>query len=288
MTRSAWRPWLLLAPSLVILLGVFVIPLGILGRYSFYRTAPGGAMVPAWTLDQYARFLLDAHYLRVLGATLALALGVTLVTAVLGYPLAYGLARARSPRRRALGVTALLIPLMTSVVVRSYGWMILLASTGVVNATLVATGVVSRPIQLLFTPTGVVIALAEVLLPFMVLSLLPVLQGVDVALEEASHSLGASPMATFRHIILPLSLPGLVSGSVLVFVLSVGAFATPRLVGGPTTDVITVLIYEQTLSLLNWPFGAASAWVLLLLVLALIWAQGYVVRRHATGFAGAP
>ena len=288
MRRPGWPPWLLLAPSLAILVGVFLIPLGILGRYSFYRTGAGGVMVPAWTLDQYARFLLDAHHLRILGATVALALGVTLVTAVLGYPLAYGLARARSPRRRALGVTALLIPLMTSVVVRSYGWMILLASTGVVNASLVATGIVSRPIQLLFTPTGVVIALAEVLLPFMVLSLLPVLQGVDVALEEASDSLGASPVATFRHVILPLSLPGLVSGSVLVFVLSVGAFATPRLVGGPTTDVITVLIYEQTLSLLNWPFGAASAWVLLLLVLTLIWAQGYVVRRHAAELAGAP
>jgi putative spermidine/putrescine transport system permease protein len=287
-TRSTWRPWLLLAPSLVILLGVFVVPLGILGRYSFYRTAAGGVMVPAWTLDQYARFLLDAHHLRILGTTLGLAFGVTLVTAVLGYPLAYGLARARSPRRRALGVTALLIPLMTSVVVRSYGWMILLASTGLVNATLLATGAVSRPIQLLFTPTGVVIALAEVLLPFMVLSLLPVLQGVDVALEEASHSLGASPLATFRHIILPLSLPGLVSGSVLVFVLSVGAFATPRLVGGPTTDVITVLIYEQTLSLLNWPFGAAAAWVLLLLVLGLIWAQGFLLRRHGTGLVAAP
>ena len=287
MTRSAWRPWLLLAPSLVILLGVFVVPLGILGRYSFYRTAAGGVMVPAWTLDQYARFLLDAHHLRILSTTLGLAFGVTLVTAVLGYPLAYGLARARSPRRRALGVTALLIPLMTSVVVRSYGWMILLASTGLVNATLLATGAVSRPIQLLFTPTGVVIALAEVLLPLMVLSLLPVLQGVDLALEEASHSLGASPLATFRHIILPLSLPGLVSGSVLVFVLSVGAFATPRLVGGPTTDIITVLIYEQTLSLLNWPFGAAAAWVLLLLVLTLIWAQGFLLRRYATRLAGA-
>ena len=287
MTRSAWRPWLLLSPSLVILIGVFVVPLGILGRYSFYRTASGGVMVPAWTLDQYARFLLDPHHFRVLGTTVALAFGVTLVTAVLGYPLAYGLARARSPRRRALGVTALLIPLMTSVVVRSYGWMILLASTGVVNASLVAAGIVSRPIQFLFTPTGVVIALAEVLLPFMVLSLLPVLQGVDVALEEASHSLGASPLATFRHISLPLSLPGLVSGSVLVFVLSVGAFATPRLVGGPTTDIITVLIYEQTLSLLNWPFGAAAAWVLLLLVLTLIWAQGFLLRRYATRLAGA-
>ncbi len=287
MTRPAWRPVLLLAPSLAVLVGVFAIPLGILGRYSFYRTGAGGVMVRAWTLEQYTRFLLDAHHLRILGTTLGLALAVTLVTAVLGYPLAYGLARARSPRRRALGVTVLLIPLMTSVVVRSYGWMILLASTGVVNAALVGTGLVSRPIQLLFTPAGVVIALAEVLLPFMVLSLLPVLQGLDIALEEASQSLGAGALATFRHVILPLSLPGLVSGSVLVFVLSVGAFATPRLVGGPTTDVITVFIYEQTLSLLNWPFGAAAAWVLLLLVLTLIWAQGRLLRHRpeSTGLA---
>lgn len=279
--RVPWRPLALLAPSLLILVGAFAVPLAILGRYSFYRTAAGGVMVPAWTLEQYARFLLDTRHLRILGTTLTLALAVTLVTAVLGYPVAYGLARTRSPRRRALGVTVLLIPLMTSVVVRSYGWMILLASTGVVNATLVGAGLVSRPVQLLFTPLGVVIALAEVLLPFMVLSLLPVLQGLDVALEEASQSLGAGAAATFRHVILPLSRPGLIAGSGLVFVLAVGAFATPRLVGGPTTDVITVFIHEQTLSLLNWPFGAAASWVLLLLVLALVWGQGRLMARRA-------
>lgn len=281
MKRAAWTPLLLLAPSLAILIAVFAIPLGILGRYSLYRTEAGGVMVPAWVLDQYRRFLFDPLYLRLLGKTLALALAVTAVTVVLGYPVAYGLARTRSRRRRALGVTALLIPLMTSVVVRSYGWMILLASTGVVNMLLVGTGLLARPVQLLFTPLGVVIALAEVLLPFMVLSLLPVLQGVDRALEEASQSLGAGAVATFRHIILPLSRPGLVSGSVLVFVLAVGAFATPRLVGGPTSDVITVFIQEQTLSLLNWPFGAAAACVLLFLVLALIWIQGRLVPRRA-------
>ena len=285
MKRSVWPALLMLAPSLVILIGIFAVPLGILGRYSFYRTEAGGVMVEAWVLDQYRRFLLDPFHLRILGKTLALAFAVTAVTALLGYPVAYALARTRSRRRRALGVTVLLIPLMTSVVVRSYGWMILLASTGVVNMLLVGTGVVSRPVQLLFTPLGVVIALAEVLLPFMVLSLLPVLQGVDVALEEASQSLGAGAVATFRHVILPLSLPGLVSGAVLVFVLAVGAFATPRLVGGPTSDVITVFIHEQTLSLLNWPFGAATAWVLLLLVLALIWGQGRLMPRRP-GAAG--
>lgn len=278
MRRAGAAPWLLLAPSLVVLIGAFAAPLAILARYSLYRTEPGGVIAPAWVLDHYRRFLLDPFYLRILLTTVELALTVTAVTLVLGYPVAYALARTRSPRRRALGVTVLLVPLMTSVVVRSYGWMILLASTGLVNKLLLATGLVARPLQLLFTPLGVVIALAEVLLPFMVLSVMPVIQGIDPALEEASGSLGGGPLATFWHVVLPLSLPGVAVGAILVFVLSVGAFATPRLVGGPTIEVITVFIYEQTMSLLNWPFGAAISWILLLLVLGLIWGQGAILE----------
>jgi putative spermidine/putrescine transport system permease protein len=114
----------------------------------------------------------------------------------------------------------------------------------------------------------------------MVLSVMPVIQGIDPALEEASASLGGGTLATFRHVILPLSLPGVAAGAILVFVLSVGAFATPRLVGGPTIEVITVFIHEQTMSLLNWPFGAATSWVLLLLVLGLIAGQGAILERR--------
>jgi putative spermidine/putrescine transport system permease protein len=277
--RGGVVPWLLLAPGLLVLVGAFVAPLAILTRYSLYRTDPGGVMTPAWVLDHYRRFLLDPFYLRILLTTVELGLAVTAVTLVLGYPIAYALARTRSPRRRAFGVTILLIPLMTSVVVRSYGWMILLASTGVVNKLLLATGLVARPVQLLFTPLGVVIALAEVLLPFMVLSVMPVIQGIDPELEEASQSLGGGTLETFQHVVLPLSLPGVAAGAILVFVLSVGAFATPRLIGGPTIEVITVFIHEQTLSLLNWPFGAATSWILLLLVLGLIWGQGAMLQR---------
>jgi putative spermidine/putrescine transport system permease protein len=277
--RVLMAPWLLLAPSFVVLVGAFAAPLAILTRYSLYRTEPGGVMAPAWVLDHYRRFLLDPFYLRILLTTVELALAVTAVTLVLGYPVAYALAHTRSPRRRALGVTVLLIPLMTSVVVRSYGWMILLASTGVVNTLLLATGLMARPLQLLFTPLGVVIALAEVLLPFMVLSVMPVIQGIDPALEEASESLGGGALATFWHVVLPLSLPGIAVGAILVFVLAVGAFATPRLVGGPTIEVITVFIHEQTMSLLNWPFGAATSWILLLLVLGLIGGQSAIIER---------
>jgi putative spermidine/putrescine transport system permease protein len=286
-TRRRLVGWLLLTPALAVLVGVFVSSLTILGRYSFYRAEPGGRMTPAWVLDNYVRFLLDAFHLRILWTSLELAVSVTAVCLVLGYPLAYGLARTRSARRRALGVTVLLVPLMTSVVVRSYGWMIVLASGGVVNRLLAGLGLVDRPVQLMYTTRGVVIALAEVLLPFMVLSIMPVIQGIDRALEEASESLGGGALATFRHVVLPLSMPGVAAGCILVFVLSVGAFATPRLVGGATTQVITVFIHDQTLNLSNWPFGAAVSWVLLVLVLGLTWLQGVLLEgRRAPAVRG--
>jgi putative spermidine/putrescine transport system permease protein len=280
MRRSWAAPLGLLAPAMLVLVGLFVLPVGLLARYSFYRVAPGGIMVPAWVMENYTRFLLDPVHLRLLWTTARLALLVTALTLVLGYPLAYGLARTRSAKARALGVTVLLIPLMTSVVVRSYGWMVLLASSGLVNRLLLGLGLVDRPVQLLYTPRGVVIALAEVLLPFMVLSIMPVIQGIDESLEEASQSLGGGVLATFRHVLLPLSMPGVATGSLLVFVLSVGAFATPRLVGGPTTEVVTVFIYEQTMNLFNWPVGAATSLILLGLVLGATWIQGALLHRR--------
>lgn len=280
-------PGLLLAPTLLLLAAFFAYPIGILGRLSFYKAEPGGVMIPDWTVANYARFLLDTFHLGILWTTIQLGLSVTIICVVLGYPVAYSLARTRSRRARAVGVTILLIPLMTSVVVRSYGWMILLASSGPVNKLLLGLGLVERPVQLMFTTHGVVIALAEVLLPFMVLSLMPVLQAIDPSLDEASQSLGARPLATFRRIVLPLSLPGVAVGSILVFVLSISAFATPRLVGGAITQVTSVFIYDQALNLFNWPFGAAVSLILLVLVLALTSLQSRLIegRRDLGGAA---
>jgi len=163
--------------------------------------------------------------------------------------------------------------------------MILLASSGPVNKLLLAVGIIDRPLQLLFKPQGVVVALAEVLLPFMVLSVMPVIQGIDPFLEEASQSLGAGPFATFRRIVLPLSLPGVAAGSILVFVLTISAFATPRLIGGATTKVMSIFIYDQALSVFNWPFGGAVSILLLLFVLFLTWLQGRVLEGQGMGGA---
>jgi putative spermidine/putrescine transport system permease protein len=279
-------PWLLLAPILALLALFFVSPVAILARFSFYLARPGGQMIPAWVLQNYTRFLTDSFHLGVLWNTIVLGLWVTAVCLILGYPLAYSLARTRSTRRRSLGLTILLIPLMTSVVVRSYGWLILLASSGPINRLLLALGLVDHPLQLLFKPQGVVVALAEVLLPFMVLSIMPVLQGIDPHLEEASQSLGAGPIQTFRQVVLPLSLPGVAAGSILVFVLTISAFATPRLVGGATTHVMSIFIYDQALGVFNWPFGSAVSMLLLLVVLGLTWLQGRALEGRGIGGAG--
>ena len=283
MKSKVWIPIILLVPVFLLLLTCFMYPLGILARYSFYIAKPGGQMIPGWVFDNYARFLFDTFHLGVLWNTISLGLWVTTVCLVLGFPLAYSLARTRSGKLRSLGITILLIPLMTSVVVRSYGWMILLATSGPINTLLMALGVIDRPLQLLFKPQGVVIALAEVLLPFMVLSVMPVIQGIDRHLEEASKSLGAGPVATFARVIVPLSLPGIAAGSILVFVLTISAFATPRLVGGATTKVLSIFIYDQAMSVFNWPFGGAVSILLLLIVLLLTWIQGRVLEGHRAG-----
>lgn len=276
---AAYRPrflWVilgLLSPTLLSLLAFFVAPVAILVMYSFYEAQPGGIMKPDFVLDNYWRFLGDPFHLGILWTTIKLGLGVTLITLIAGYPVAYGLARTRSRLLRSLGITAVLIPLMTSVVVRSYGWMILLASSGLINKLLLWLRLIDEPLQLMFTTLGVVIALGEVFLPFMILTIMPVIQGIDPALEQASMSLGASPVRTFWNVTLPLSMPGVAAGSILVFVLTIGAFATPRLVGGAKTQVVSVFVYDQALQLFNWPFGAATSMIILVIVLLLTYLQ---------------
>jgi putative spermidine/putrescine transport system permease protein len=280
--RRHWVPALLVCPALLLLLFAFAAPLGILVTYSFYDSRPGGVMVPAFTPRHYLRFLGDPFYLRVLWQTVVLGMWVTGWCIVLGYPLAYVLARTRSRQIRAILVTLLLVPLMTSVVVRSYGWLILLANNGLVNTALLALGVIQSPVQLLFNTTGVLIALVAIMLPYMILTLMPVIQNIDPSLEEASQSLGANPWRVFRDVVIPLSLPGVGAGSILVFVLTIAAYATPRLVGGSRLLVMPIFVYDQAMALLNWPFASATSFILLGLVLALMALQGRLLERGST------
>lgn len=260
-------PWMVV-PLLLVSVALFVLPVLSLFRYSFYTHLPGRIMVPVWTVANYAKFFRDPFFWGVTRVTIEIGLLTTVSALVIGYPLAYLF--ARYPRFRAVQMSLLVAPLLVNVVVRVYGWRVLLADVGLVNALLVRLGVAAEPISFLNSLPGVVIALVHVLLPYMVLSISSVIEGVDVALEEAAATLGANPWLRFRRVVLPLSLPGIVAGSVLVFTSSAGSFIVPALMGGGRVKTIPTLIYQYTLGLLNWPFGAALAFIMAAITLAIL------------------
>lgn len=241
---------------------LFLWPSVQLLAYSFYRHVPGGGLQPAFVLTNYQRLITDAFYLGVAARTIWLGLQVTAIAIGLGYPVAYWLV-GLPPRRRAAVIGLVVLPLMTSVVVRSFGWFIILGETGVLNQVLLKLHVVARPLRIIYTDTATIIGLVHILLPFMVLSINSVLENRDPALEQAAQNLGASPLRTFLHVTLPMSIPGLATGSLIVFVLTISSFVTPTLLGGPTRKVLAALVYEQGLMLFNWPFSAALAFSIL-------------------------
>jgi ABC-type spermidine/putrescine transport system permease subunit I len=227
-----------------------------------------------WTLANYTHFLGDAHYLGVLGRSLQVGVMVTALTVGLGLPLAYWLARLES-RVAPLLLLLATFPLWISAVVRSFGWVILLARNGVVSDALQSLGLVGRTFQLAYTMTGVVAALTQVLLPFAVLSLYGVIRSIDPELERAAQNLGAGPWRAAMLTTLPLATRGVLSAALLVFALSISAFATPSLVGGARVQLMSTTIYEQMTELADWNFAAAISFILLavVLVISLLWAR---------------
>jgi putative spermidine/putrescine transport system permease protein len=268
--RRDWSPYLLVAPNLL-WIGLFMAgALVVLGIMSFRGYEPGGrGILKTWELTSYAAFLGDPFYLDILWRSLGMAAQVTIWCLILGFPLAYALSRLRGWARAALYFTVLM-PLLTGAVVRTFGWMILLANNGFLNKSLVALGLTDAPLPMMYRMTGIVIALVEVLLPFMILALDAALLNIDRQLYDAARNLGAGAVRIFLQVTLPLSMPGIVSGSVLVFTLAISAFVTPALIGGPRIPVMSTLIYQQGIALLNWPFGAAISFVMLLTLIVLL------------------
>ena len=258
--RRAATPALLLGPALLLFLVLFVYPQ--------LWMAGTSLEAPSWTLAHYARFLGDALYLGTLARSLTLGACVTLLTVLLGLPLAYWLARWESRLAPVLVVLST-FPLWVSAVVRSFGWIVLLGRGGVVGTLLKAIGSTERPPQLLYTMTGVVIALTQVLLPFMVLSIYGVIRSIDPEIERAAQNLGASPFKAALLTTLPLARQGILSASLLVFALSISAFATPSLVGGARVQLMSTTIYEQMAELADWHFAAAISFILLAVVLTI-------------------
>lgn len=262
-------PVVWLTAPLVLLLGVyFLLPLALLLSNSFRVVVVGQPTPPGITLANYIRFLGDPFYLGCLWATLFLGISVTIVATLMGYPVAYGLARSRHRWKTALRLLVV-APLLVSVVIRTYGWIVLLANNGAVNNAFLALGLVKEPVRFMFTHTGVTIGLVHFGLPVAILSLVSVIETVDRSLEEAARGLGASPLQAFLRITLPLTLPGIAACSMLVFSSAVAAFVIPALMGGPSLIVLPTLIYQQMMDTLEWGFGASVATILLVVAISL-------------------
>jgi putative spermidine/putrescine transport system permease protein len=225
----------------------------------------------AFSLDAYARILFDAYHWQVLGTTFRLGILTTIISVVLGYPLAWYLVRmVRWKAWRRICVILLILPLFTSNIVRSFGWMVLLGRNGLVNESLEGLGLIDRPIRFLGTETGILIGLVYILLPFVVLTIGNALAKVDRSVEQASADLGASPSSTFWHVTLPLTVPGVVSGAIMVFALAVSAYVTPALLSGGRVTVLAMLIFQQYSSIFDFHYGGALAITLLAFTLAMI------------------
>jgi len=245
-----------------VLIGVFlVLPYLNIVVMSLREPATNTPYGQGFSTAGYAKFFADFYYAGALLQTLWIGLLTTVVCAVLGFPLALQIVRS-STRWRALLYGVVLSPLLVGIVVRSYGWTILLGNNGVVNRTLLDLGWVERPLPLMYNSFGIVVALAHVFLPFMVLPIMGALQSVDPALENAARSLGASPGRVFRRVLLPLALPGIQSGATLVFVLAVSAYVTPVLIGGMRVKTMAVIVVETLIDQFQWPFGSALALIL--------------------------
>jgi len=253
-------PWILLAPTLLLLAVFFLYPLGDMLARSLYD--------PDFTWKHYARLVAEPTYLQVLWITFEIALSVTVAALVLGFPLAYFLSQIRT-RTAGLLMILVVVPYFTSVLVRTYAWMVLLGTEGIVNQLLGAVGLIDQPLTLMYTRFGVLVGMTYILLPYMVLALYSVMRGIDTGLLRAAESLGASRRRAFWRIFVPLSMPGVAAGSLLVFILSIGFFITPALMGSQEDSMISMIIESQVETYFDWGFASALASILLACTLAL-------------------
>lgn len=284
--KRSWTPGLLLlTPILLFLFGFFIVPMLYILYLSFISTDNIDASDAVYSLQNYAQVFKDPYYLNSLWITVKISLYTVLVSLLLAYPVALTMAKS-SPRVR--GYIALIIasPLLVSVVVRNFGWYLLLLPNGTINQTLLDLGIINAPLELLFSEIGVVIGLSNAYLPFMILAISTSLYNIDPSLEKASAILGASPMRNFFSVTLPLSLPGIVSGCVLVFSLSMSAYVTPALMGGANVPMMPVVAYDQINNLLRWTFGSAISYVLLAttLLIVMLFTRGFELSKFKEVF----
>jgi putative spermidine/putrescine transport system permease protein len=281
-SASQFRPdetptsWLsataLIGPATAFVSLGLLAPLAILLRYSFNTIDRRRMMVETFALDNYVKFFSDSYYTDILLTTLRVA------AFIMGFPLAYVLARTQSRFKNVL-IMLVVLPLFVGNAVRAAGWMTIFGSKGFLNVTLIQVGFITEPLQIMYTENAVVAGIIAVNLPYMVLTLQSVIENINRNVEEAAFSLGAGPMTMFRRVLLPLSLPGILAGTILTFILGMNAYATPVLLGGPKFKMMGPLVYGQ-FQLNNWPFGASAAFILMTATLGLTAAANILIQRR--------
>mgnify|MGYP001078950915 FL=1 len=249
---------LLALPASLALLFFFILPM----VYILIRT-----LTENGTAD-FTEFFTDPFYLDILWTTIRVSLVSTAVSLLLGYPTAYYMARTTSRLKQAM-VIVILFPFLVSAVVRSYGWMVILGTNGLLNQLLLGLGLISEPLKLLNTEAAVIIGMIHLLIPYMILSLVGVLQSIDPNVEYAAYSLGASPMTTFRKVVFPLSTPGIISGCVLVFTMSMTSYVTPKLLGGSKFRMMATMVVQEINVNFDWGAASAISYILLAVILAV-------------------
>lgn len=268
----------LAAPGTLFVVLALMGPLALMFRYSLNRFVPGQMMVEALTLANYQKFFADSYYQEVLATTLWVSGLSTLLCLLAGFPVAYFLVRQASDKWKGRLLLLVILPLLMGNAVRTAAWMVILGDKGLFNAFVSTLGL--SPVKLMYTPTAVVIGLVSVLLPFMIVTLQSIIEGIDANLEAAASSLGASHLTTLWRVVLPLALPGILAGTMLCFILSMNAYATPVLIGGPSFQMMAPAVYQQVAKAMNWPFGAALAFVLMVVTLVLTTTANVLVQRR--------
>ena len=269
------QAFLLALPASLALLVFFILPMG----YILVQT-----LLENGTAD-FREFFTDPFYLDILWTTLRVSLVSTAVSLLLGYPTAYYMARTTSRLKKVM-VIVILFPFLVSAVVRSYGWMVILGTNGLLNQLLMGLGLISEPLRLLNTEAAVIIGMIHLLIPYMILSLVGVLQSIDPNVEYAAYSLGASPMTTFRKVVFPLSTPGIISGCVLVFTMSMTSYVTPKLLGGSKFRMMATMVVQEINVNFDWGAASAISYILLAVILAVQVVVVLVTGRYMKRMGG--
>ena len=278
-TRTGLTAGLLVGPASFFVAITLLVPVAILFRYSLNAFVPGQFMVDALTAENYLKFFSDSYYTNILIRTIRVATICTLICFVLGFPLAYVLARTQS-RFKNIFIILVVLPLFVGNAVRAAGWMASLGNKGFFNQMLMSLGIITKPIEIMYTETAVLIGIIAVNLPYMVLTLQSVIEGIPPVIEEAAFSLGANPAKMAQRVLWPLALPGVLAGGILTFILAMNAYATPVLLGGPKFQMMGPLVYGQFAQQNNWPFGAAISFVLMSATIILMLSANRLLRQR--------